>query len=122
MEDLNIYLTKMQETENKNIITSKLELDKLPKEEKNKLFKDKMRECGVTATWKWEDVERILHNESIWKSIKSFGEKRSLFSEFIRDCKTREREEQKLRKEKLKLKFRQMLEEDNTLNSDSKFN
>ena len=39
-----------------------------------------------------------------------------------RDCKTREREEQKLRKEKLKLKFRQMLEEDNTLNSDSKFN
>ena len=35
-------------------------LDKLPKEEKNKLFKDKMRECGVTATWKWEDVERIL--------------------------------------------------------------
>ena len=67
MEDLNIYLTKMQETENKNLITSKLELDKLPKEEKNKLFKDKMREFGVTATWKWEDVERILHNESIWK-------------------------------------------------------
>ena len=36
MQDLNEILSKMKETENRNNITSMLELEKLPKEEKNR--------------------------------------------------------------------------------------
>ena len=75
----------------------------------------------MTATWKWEDTERVLYAKPRWKSIKTFLEKRSLFNEYVSECKTKEREDIKLKKEKLKCKFRQMLEEDTSLNSNSKF-
>lgn len=114
-------LEQMKTIEDTNLINQILEIDKLPKAEKHKLFKDQLRKAGVTATWKWEDAERVLYAEPIWKSIKTFQEKRSLFNEYVRDCKTKEREDIKLKKEKLKCKFRQMLEEDTTLNSNSKF-
>ena len=118
---LSSMLDQMKNNEDINKVNQILEIEKLPKEEKHKLFKDQLRKAGVTATWKWEDAERVLYNEPIWKSIKTFQEKRSLFNDFVRQCKLKEREDIKLRKEKLKVKFRQMLEEDSSLNSNSKF-
>ena len=118
---LSSMLDQMKNNEDINKVNQILEIEKLPKEEKHKLFKDQLRKAGVTATWKWEDAERVLYNEPIWKSIKTFQEKRSLFNDFVRQCKLKEREDIKLRKEKLKVKFRQMLEEDPSLNSNSKF-
>ena len=118
---LSSMIEQIKSNEDKNMVNQILEIEKLPKEEKYKLFKDQLRRAGVTATWKWEDAERVLYNEPIWKSIKTFQEKRSLFNEFVKQCKLKEREDIKLKKEKLKLKFRQMLEEDNSLNSNSKF-
>ncbi len=98
-----------------------IDLDNLPKEEAYKLFKDMLRRAGITSTWKWEDCQRVLQGESIWKVIKTFKEKHSLFDEYIKECKTRERDEQQLKRDKLRNKFRQILEEDHSLNSDTKF-
>jgi len=111
---------KIRENEEKKF-NPNIDLEKLSKEEAYKLFKDMLRKAGITSTWKWEDCERVLHNEAIWKVIKTFKEKRTLFDEYIKDCKTRERDEQQLKREKLRSKFRQMLEEDIGINSDTKF-
>jgi pre-mRNA-processing factor 40 len=102
-------------------ITNKKPHENLSKEDAQKYFKDMLRRAGVTSTWKWEDCKRVLQNEDIWKAIHTFKEKRVLFDDFIKECKTREREEQRLKKDKLKIKFRQMLEEDHTITSDTKF-
>ena len=118
---INSMLKQMKSINTKNTVTQVLEIESLPKEEKHKLFKDLLKKGGITTTWKWEDAERVLCNEPIWKSIKTFQEKRGLFNEYIRDCKLKEREDLKLKRERLKLKFRQMLEEDTGLNSNSKF-
>ena len=108
-------------TMNKKEEKKKSNLDSLSKEDAQRLFKDMLRKAGVTSTWKWEDCERVLQKEEIWKLIRTFHEKRALFNEYIKECKTREREEQRLKKDKLKIKFRQMLEEDHHISSDTLF-
>lgn len=111
---------KIRETEERKF-NPNIDLENMPKEDTYKLFKDMLRRAGITSTWKWEDCERVLQSETIWKIIKTFSEKRNLFNEYIKECKTRERDEQQLKKEKLRSKYRQMLEEDQTITSDVKF-
>ena len=111
---------KIRENEERKF-NPNIDLENLPKDEAYKLFKDMLRRAGVTSTWKWEDCERVLHSETIWKVIKTFHEKRNLFNEYIKECKGRERDELRLKKDKLRSKFRQMLEEDSSLTSDSRF-
>ena len=93
----------------------------IPKEELYYKFKEKLRLLGITITWKWEDACRILFNEPEWKSIRTFSEKRNLFNEYINELKSKEKEEIYLKREKNKSKFRQLLSEDNTINSDSTY-
>ena len=62
-----------------------------------------------------------MFNEPEWKSIRTFSEKRNLFNDYINDLKNKEREEIYLKREKNKAKFRQLLSEDNTINSDSTY-
>ena len=93
----------------------------IPKEESYYKFKEKLKSLGITATWKWEDACRILFNEPEWKEIRTFSEKRNLFNEYINDLKNKEKEESYLKREKNKTKFRQLLSEDNTINSDSTY-
>jgi len=63
----------------------------------------------------------LIFNEPEWKSIRTFSEKRNLFNDYINDLKNKEREEIYLKREKNKAKFRQLLSEDNTINSDSTY-
>ena len=93
----------------------------IPREELYQKFKEKLKNLGITVTWKWEDVSRILFNEPEWKAIRTFSEKRNLFNEYINELKNKEREEIYLKREKNKSKFRQLLSEDNTINSDSTY-
>jgi len=100
---------------------SSIDLENLPKEEAHRLFKDMLRRAGVTSTWKWEDCKRVLKKEDMWKAIKTFQEKRQLFNDFVKDCKSREKDELKIKRDRLRTRFRQMLEEDGSLSSDVKF-
>ena len=93
----------------------------IPREELYRKFKEKLKTLGITVTWKWEDASRLLFNEPEWKAIRTFSEKRNLFNEYITDLKNKEREEIYLKREKNKAKFRQLLSEDNTINSDSTY-
>ena len=93
----------------------------IPLEELYRKFKDKLKSLGITVTWKWEDASRLLFNEPEWKAIRTFSEKRNLFNEYITELKNKEREEIYLKREKNKAKFRQLLSEDNTINSDSTY-
>ena len=93
----------------------------IPREELYRKFKEKLKALGITITWKWEDASRLLFNEPEWKAIRTFSEKRNLFNEYINDLKNKEREEIYLKREKNKAKSRQLLSEDNTINSDSTY-
>ena len=96
-------------------------IPQISKEESYYKFKEKLKILGITTTWKWEDASRLLYKEPEWKIIKTFSEKRNLFNEYINDLRSKEKEEIYLKREKNRAKFRQLLSEDNTINSDSTY-
>jgi hypothetical protein len=65
-------------------------------EEAFKVFKKKLAELGVTTTWRWEDTKRMLMKED-WaeRLLPTMKERKRAFVDFIQDCKQRERNELK---------------------------
>ena len=50
-------------------------------------------DAGVTATWKWDDFNRILKTDPDFKAIGSTSYRKQLFNEHIGVLKRRDREE-----------------------------
>ena len=102
----------------------KIELENLRKLSDSELklkFKEFLKKMNINSGWKWEDTERCCSGKIIWKAIKTFSERKQLFTEYIRECKDKERDELKSKRDKNKLNFKILLQEDPTLNSLSKF-
>ena len=97
------------------------ELESLSSKEKAKIFKEKLKLFGINHLWKFDDVKQTMKKEPIWKAIKTYNEKKNIFNEYISDYRSKVKEEFLLKKEKLRNKFRQLLEEDLTLNSNSTY-
>lgn len=118
-----IAVTTTTTTTNKPLLfpETKTKLENLPLEQLEKLFKELLRRSGMTSTWKWEDCQRNLNKEPLWKAIKTYSEKKRIFNDYIQECRTKEREEQRLKKDRLKAKFRELLDEDHSLTSDTRF-
>jgi len=95
------------------------ELQSLSSKEKAKIFKEKLKQYGINHLWKFDDVKQTMKKEPIWKAIRTYNEKKNIFNEFVNDYRSKEKEEFLLKKEKLRYKFRQLLEEDLTLNSNT---
>lgn len=55
------------------------------------VFKDLLKDIGVTTSWKWEDANRIIQNDPRVKSLKSISERKQAFNDFVNEMKTRER-------------------------------
>ena len=64
----------------------------LSSEDAFKMFKKRLAELGVTTTWRWEDTKRMLMKEE-WaeKLLSTMKERKRAFTEFIADCRQRER-------------------------------
>ena len=97
------------------------ELESLSSKEKAEIFKEKLKLFGINHLWKFDDVKQTMKKEPIWKAIKTYNEKKNIFNEYISDYRSKVKEEFLLKKEKLRNKFRQLLEEDLTLNSNSTY-
>lgn len=106
------------------IIDSKekpLNYSRMTNDELSKVFKDFLKKNGVTSTWGWEDADRMLGSEEVWKAIKTYNQRKQYFTEYIKECKVKEKEEYRMKKEKLRLNFKMMLEEDPTITSESNY-
>lgn len=105
-----------------NLIKDNINKDKiLTKEEANIQFMELLKQMNITSTWTWEDTERILSNEENWRIVKTYQERKFLFNEYIKKKRIVEKEEEILKKEKARINFRHLLEEDNTITSNSDF-
>jgi len=74
--------------------------DNLSHEESVKVFMDLLRD-RCDPTMKWEQALQIIKNDERLKVIKGIGEQRRLFKEWINQTKAQERQEQKLRLQKV---------------------
>ena len=78
-------------------------------------------DAGVTATWKWDDFNRIMKTDPDFKLIGSTGYRKQLFNEHIGVLKRRDREEQRVKKQIAKDNFVQMLDASGILKVESTY-
>ena len=62
------------------------------------VFKDLLRDMGVSTSWKWEDANRVIMHDPRVKALKSISERKQAFNDYINDIKTRERNDARARR------------------------
>lgn len=86
------------------------------------MFKEALAEAGVTATWRWDDAQRVTASDPRFRALKTTSDRKAAFNQFIEDQKTKDRNEARLRRQQQKEAFVQLLEESRKyLNGTSKF-
>ena len=40
------------------------------------VFKEALRDCGVSTSWKWEDANRVVMHDPRVKALKSISERK----------------------------------------------
>ena len=55
------------------------------------MFKELLKDSGVSTSWKWEDANRVILNDPRVKVLKSMTERKQAFNDYINDMKTKER-------------------------------
>eukprot|EP00347_Sterkiella_histriomuscorum_P007645 403348123 len=114
---LNYFRTEERITD-KKVFRS---FDNLSKEDALHVFKEALRESGVTASWKWEDANRVVMNDPRVKALKTISERKQAFNDYINEIKTKERNDARNRRQQQKEGFLELLGETKNLNSLSKF-
>lgn len=62
------------------------------------MFKDALKDAGVSTTWRWDDAQRVTSHDFRIKGLKTLAERKNAFNQFIDEQKARERNEARLRR------------------------
>ncbi|XP_024972688.1 pre-mRNA-processing protein 40A isoform X3 [Cynara cardunculus var. scolymus] len=87
------------------------------KQEAKIAFKSLLEDANVEADWNWEQAMRVIINDKRYGALKTLGERKQAFNEYLMQRKKLEAEERRLRQRKAKEEFTKMLEESKELTS-----
>ncbi|KAL4558956.1 hypothetical protein LXL04_031082 [Taraxacum kok-saghyz] len=87
------------------------------KQEAKVAFKALLEDVNVEADWNWEQAMRVIINDKRYGALKTLGERKQAFNEYLMQRKKLEAEERRLRQRKAKEEFTKMLEESKELTS-----
>jgi FF domain len=59
------------------------QLETLSKEEAIAVFKDALKDAGVSSTWRWDDAQRVTVHDIRIKALKTIAERKQIFNQFI---------------------------------------
>jgi pre-mRNA-processing factor 40 len=96
-----------------------MELSK--KEEVRAVYIQMFQEAGVSSTWKWEDFQRIMKHDDRFNIIKTIGQKKQIFQEFLQILKKKDREDGRQKKQVARENFTKMLDSSGILRAESKY-
>lgn len=91
------------------------------KQEARNVFKALLESTNVESDWTWEQAMRVIINDKRYCALKSLGEKKQVFNEFLGDRKKQEIEERRLKQKKVRDDFTKMLEESRELTSSTRW-
>jgi len=94
--------------------------ENVSKEDAILIFKECLRDMGVSTSWKWEDANRVVQNDPRVKALRTISERKQAFNDFINEMKTRERNDAKQRRQQQREGFQDLLKEQKQLHSLSK--
>ncbi|GER31113.1 pre-mRNA-processing protein 40A [Striga asiatica] len=84
-------------------------------------FKALLESSNVEADWTWDQAMRVIINDKRYGALKTLGERKQAFNEYLMQRKKVEAEERRQRQRKAKEDFMQMLEESEELTSSTRW-
>ncbi|XP_058769597.1 pre-mRNA-processing protein 40A-like isoform X2 [Vicia villosa] len=84
-------------------------------------FKALLESVNVGSDWNWDRAMRLIINDKRYGALKSLGERKQAFNEYLIQRKKQEGEEKRMRHKKAKEDFRKMLEESTELTSSTRY-
>ncbi|XP_074564477.1 uncharacterized protein LOC141821011 [Curcuma longa] len=102
--------------------TEDKEVDEEPLVYANKLeaknaFKALLESVNVESDWTWEQAMRIIINDKRYSALKTLGERKQAFNEYLGQRKKQEAEDRRIKQKKAREDFTRMLEECKELTS-----
>ncbi|GFP87572.1 pre-mRNA-processing protein 40a [Phtheirospermum japonicum] len=91
------------------------------KQEAKNAFKALLESANVEADWTWDQAMRVIINDKRYGALKTLGERKQAFNEYLMQRKKVEAEERRLRQRKAKEEFMTMLEEAEELTSSTRW-
>lgn len=80
-------------------------------------FKSLLESANVQSDWTWEQAMREIINDKRYGALKTLGERKQAFNEYLGQRKKLEAEERRMRQKKAREEFAKMLEESKELTS-----
>ena len=71
-------------------------------EEAKDAFKELLAAKGVASDWSWEQTMKLIINDKRYAALKSLGEKKQCFNEYLQQRKKGEKEEERQRLKRAK--------------------
>ncbi|KAK0576564.1 hypothetical protein LWI29_019706 [Acer saccharum] len=84
-------------------------------------FKALLESANVQSDWTWEQTMREIINDKRYGALKTLGERKQAFNEYLGQRKKLEAEERRMRQKKAREEFTKMLEESKELTSSTKW-
>ncbi|KAJ6675961.1 PRE-MRNA-PROCESSING PROTEIN PRP40 [Salix viminalis] len=84
-------------------------------------FKALLESANVQSDWTWEQTMREIINDKRYGALKTLGERKQAFNEYLGQRKKLEAEERRIRQKKAREEFAKMLEESKELTSSMKW-
>ncbi|KAL2642815.1 hypothetical protein R1flu_010402 [Riccia fluitans] len=87
------------------------------KAEAKNAFKELLESVHVESDWTWDQTMRVIINDKRYGALKTLGERKQAFNEYLAQRKKLEYEEKRLKQKKAREDFLSMLEESKELTS-----
>ncbi|KAL3696119.1 hypothetical protein R1sor_010195 [Riccia sorocarpa] len=87
------------------------------KAEAKNAFKELLESVHVESDWTWDQAMRVIINDKRYGALKTLGERKQAFNEYLAQRKKLESEEKRLKQKKAREDFLAMLEESKELTS-----
>ncbi|XP_038680859.1 pre-mRNA-processing protein 40A-like isoform X3 [Tripterygium wilfordii] len=84
-------------------------------------FKSLLESANVGSDWTWEQAMRVIINDKRYGALRTLGERKQAFNEFLGQKKKREVEERRIKQKKAREEFTKMLEESTELTSSTRW-
>ncbi|XP_042492761.1 pre-mRNA-processing protein 40A-like isoform X2 [Macadamia integrifolia] len=91
------------------------------KQEAKNAFKALLESVNVESDWTWEQTMRVIITDKRYGALKTLGERKQAFNEYLGQRKKQEAEERRIRQKKAREEFTKMLEESKELTSSTRW-
>ncbi|KAJ6842494.1 pre-mRNA-processing protein 40A isoform X1 [Iris pallida] len=89
--------------------------------EAKNVFKSLLESVNVESDWTWEQTMRTIINDKRYGALKTLGERKQAFNEYLGQRKKQEAEERRIKQKKAREDFTRMLEECEELTSSTRW-